>query len=87
MEITEQMSSYVGCLAEAYFRRPLQLSEATLLQVWCSERRYDADLIGAALQITVEKAGNANLSYADSILRDWDARGIKTCGDLRLAGK
>ncbi len=74
---------------EAYVRklfglgkRALIKKEKDFLSAWQEKYRFSKKLIEKAYEITVSKTGDSSLSYANAILENWYASGLKTVKDV-----
>ena len=65
---------------EREFRRPLTGTEFEIIKAWL-EKMYDEELILAALKEAVYN-GATNIRYIDTILYEWQKKGIKTKEDV-----
>ena len=65
---------------ESEFRRPLTGTEFEVIKAWL-EKMYNEDLILAALKEAVYN-GATNIRYIDTILYEWNKKGLKTKEDV-----
>ena len=65
---------------ESEFRRPLTGTEFEVIKAWM-EKMYNEDLILAALKEAVYN-GATNIRYIDTILYEWNKKGLKTKEDV-----
>ncbi len=65
---------------EKKFKRPLYSQETELIKAW-SEEMYNEDLVLAALDEAIYN-GAVNTKYIDTILYEWQKKGIKTKEDV-----
>jgi len=65
---------------EAEFRRPLTGTEFEVIKAWL-EKMYNEDLILEALKEAVYN-GATNIRYIDTILYEWNKKGLKTKEDI-----
>jgi len=65
---------------EAEFRRPLTGTEFEVIKAWI-EKMYNEELILEALKEAVYN-GATNIRYIDTILYEWNKKGIKTKEDV-----
>jgi len=65
---------------EAEFRRPLTGTEFEIIKAWL-EKMYNEDLILEALKEAVYN-GATNIRYIDTILYEWNKKGLKTKEDV-----
>ncbi|MBQ4556274.1 MAG: DnaD domain protein [Clostridia bacterium] len=61
--------------------------ERSMLRTWLEEYGYGEDIIKEAYERTVSNTGKASLNYANSILKNWHEKGIKTVKDLESKEK
>lgn len=57
-------------------------AEIRIMKKWIEKYGFPMDIIREACSRTVMGAGKPTLSYADSILSKWHARGVKTVDDI-----
>ena len=65
---------------ESEFRRPLTGTEFEIIKTWI-EKMYNEDIVLAALKEAVYN-GVTNIRYIDTILYEWNNKGIKTVEDI-----
>lgn len=65
---------------ESEFRRPLTGTEFEIIKAWL-EKMYNEDLILEALKEAVYN-GATNIRYIDTILYEWNKKGLKTKEDV-----
>ncbi len=63
-------------------KRALIKKEKDFLAAWQEKYRFSKKLIEKAYEITVSKTGDSSLSYANAILENWYASGLKTVKDV-----
>ena len=67
--------------------RSLTEKEEALLTDWFDKYAFSDDVIRLAYDKTVESTGKASLHYANSILRSWHEKGVKTVEDAKNISK
>ncbi len=65
--------------------RTLIKKERDFIANWVDKYGFDREMIRAAYEITVEKAKEPNMNYANAVLENWFAAGYKTVGDVEEA--
>lgn len=63
-------------------RSNLTSYQQELVKKWLDEYKYDFDIIDLALAETINLA-SPNLKYVDAILRNWQARGLRTLDEVK----
>ncbi|MBR2764821.1 MAG: DnaD domain protein [Blautia sp.] len=58
-------------------------SETRLMDVWLGEYGFSMEVIREACSRTVLQTGQASFPYADRILSDWFAKGVKNLDDIK----
>lgn len=79
-EKNKKLKENIFSTFEAEFRRPLTGTEFEIIKAWL-EKMYDEDLILAALKEAVYN-GATNIRYIDTILYEWNKKGLKTKEDV-----
>lgn len=57
-------------------------TEETYIKKWLQEYQLPMDVVKTACERTVMKTGNVSFPYADKILQQWKAAGVKTLADI-----
>ena len=79
-EKNKKLKENIFSTFEAEFRRPLTGTEFEIIKAWL-EKMYNEDLILAALKEAVYN-GATNIRYIDTILYEWNKKGLKTIEDV-----
>ncbi|MBQ7031904.1 MAG: DnaD domain protein [Bacilli bacterium] len=79
-EKNKKLKENIFSTFEAEFRRPLTGTEFEIIKAWL-EKMYNEDLILAALKEAVYN-GATNIRYIDTILYEWNKKGLKTKEDV-----
>ncbi len=66
-------------------KRSLIKKERDFIAAWVDKYGFDRDMIHAAYEVTVEKAKDPNLNYANAVLENWYAAGHKSVADVEAA--
>lgn len=61
--------------------RALASSEKKLIDKWCNEYQFNIQMIKFAYERTIENIGKLSFNYLDTILSNWNTKGIKTPKD------
>ena len=62
-------------------RNPVD-EETRYMNLWLNEYAFTLDIISAACSRTVIATGHPNFAYADSILHNWQKKGVKHLSDI-----
>ena len=62
-------------------RNPVD-EEIRYMNLWLNEYAFTLDIISAACSRTVIATGQPNFAYADSILHNWQKKGVKHLSDI-----
>lgn len=62
-------------------RNPIE-EEIRYMNLWLKEYAFTLDIIAAACSRTVIATGQPNFAYADSILRNWQKKGVRHLPDI-----
>lgn len=65
-------------------RNPIP-AETEYMDRWLKEYSFSPEIIREACSRTIQKTGNAQFSYADSILKNWYDNNIRTMEDIKAA--
>lgn len=65
--------------------RTLIKKERDFISDWVDKYGFDRDMIHAAYEVTVEKTREPNMNYANAVLENWYAAGLKTVEEVRSA--
>lgn len=79
-EVNGKLKEDIFSTFENEFKRPLSSMEIEIIKAWL-EKLYTEDLILAALQEAIYN-GATNIRYIDTILHEWNKKGIKTKEDI-----
>lgn len=79
-EKSKKLKEDIFSTFEAEFRRPLNGTEFEVIKAWL-DKMYNEDLILAALKEAVYN-GATNIRYIDTILYEWNKKGLKTKEDV-----
>jgi len=66
-------------------KRALVKKEAAILEKWIKPYAFSRELIRHAYEMTIAKAKDPSLSYANAVLENWYAKGLKTPADVDAA--
>lgn len=58
-------------------------SEVTMINHWMKDYGFTLDILAEACTRTVTQTGKANFRYADKILADWKAKGVRHLTDIQ----
>ncbi len=65
--------------------RTLIKKERDFIADWVGKYGFGRDMIRAAYEVTVEKTKEPNMNYANAVLQNWYAAGLKTPEDVEAA--
>ena len=68
-------------------KRALIKKEKEMIETWTEKYGFSNEMIEKAYEITVSKTNEPKISYANAILDNWYASGIKTVEDVEKAEK
>jgi len=79
-EMNKKLKDDIFSTFQNEFRRPLSSMEIEIIKAWL-EKMYSEDLILEALKEAVYN-GATNIRYIDTILYEWNRKGLKTKEDI-----
>ena len=63
-------------------KRALIKKEREFISSWSEKLGFSRDMIKAAYEVTISKTGDPSLNYANAVLENWYAAGLKTPDDV-----
>lgn len=84
IESRASLESYVRGLF-GLGKRALIQKEKEFIRAWSEKYTFSRDMIKAAYEITVARTNEPNMKYANGILENWFAAGLKTPEDVAAA--
>lgn len=73
-----KLRSWLGIGTRAYTKK-----ENGMIKRWVKEFEYGEEVVHLAYEITVDAKGSFNFDYANKILENWFAAGVKTASDAQ----